>query len=107
MITARVEEADQLVGLEIGADDYITKPFSPRIVVAKVRSLLRRAQAEPTPKKKLALGDIKIGINAHNFTKTKSPESPGGGRCFFVDYTQSNNQRSDLGREHAPIYRGS
>jgi two-component system alkaline phosphatase synthesis response regulator PhoP len=43
MLTARVEEADMLVGLEIGADDYITKPFSPREVVARARALLRRA----------------------------------------------------------------
>lgn len=45
MLTARVEEADTLVGLELGADDYVTKPFSPREVVARVRALLRRAQA--------------------------------------------------------------
>jgi len=45
MLTARVEEADTLVGLELGADDYVTKPFSPREVVARVRALLRRARA--------------------------------------------------------------
>ena len=45
-LTARVEEADQLIGLEIGADEYMTKPFSPRLVVAKVRALLRRAYGE-------------------------------------------------------------
>jgi two-component system alkaline phosphatase synthesis response regulator PhoP len=43
MLTARVEEADMLIGLELGADDYITKPFSPREVVARARALLRRA----------------------------------------------------------------
>ena len=45
-LTARVEETDQLIGLEIGADEYMTKPFSPRLVVAKVRALLRRAYGE-------------------------------------------------------------
>ena len=44
MLTARAEESDRIVGLELGADDYITKPFSPNEVVARVRALLRRAQ---------------------------------------------------------------
>src|SRR5437763_1404943 len=43
MLTARVEEEDRLAGLEVGADDYITKPFSPRELVARVRAVLRRA----------------------------------------------------------------
>src|SRR6185369_6472207 len=47
MVTARVEEIDRLLGLEIGADDYICKPFSPREVVARVRAILRRAQRRP------------------------------------------------------------
>ena len=46
MLTARVEDSDKIVGLEIGADDYITKPFNPREVVARVRALLRRSQRE-------------------------------------------------------------
>src|SRR6202163_2707877 len=45
MLTARVEESDRLRGLEIGADDYVTKPFSPREVVARVRAVLRRAES--------------------------------------------------------------
>ena len=45
-LTARVDEADQLVGLEIGADEYVTKPFSPRVVAARVRALLRRVYGE-------------------------------------------------------------
>lgn len=49
MITARVEEMDRLIGLEIGADDYITKPFSPREVVARIRALLRRASGQLNP----------------------------------------------------------
>jgi two-component system response regulator BaeR len=47
MVTARVDEIDRLLGLELGADDYVCKPFSPREVVARVRAVLRRAQAEP------------------------------------------------------------
>ncbi|MFN2169663.1 MAG: response regulator, partial [Anaerolineae bacterium] len=49
MLTARVEDQDKIVGLEIGADDYVTKPFNPREVVARVRAVLRRAQGEPAP----------------------------------------------------------
>jgi len=49
MLTARVEDSDKIVGLEIGADDYITKPFNPREVVARVRALLRRSQRGSSP----------------------------------------------------------
>ncbi len=48
MLTARIEEADRLIGLELGADDYITKPFSPRELVARVRTVLRRASGDPS-----------------------------------------------------------
>jgi DNA-binding response OmpR family regulator len=49
MLTARVDETDRLIGLELGADDYVTKPFSPRELVARVRAVLRRAGAEREP----------------------------------------------------------
>lgn len=49
MVTARVEEIDRLLGLELGADDYICKPFSPREVVARVKAVLRRAGGQPSP----------------------------------------------------------
>jgi len=68
MLTARVEETDQLIGLELGADDYITKPFSPRIVVARVRALLRRAGSEPTPPKILRVAHLTIDLDAHTVT---------------------------------------
>jgi two-component system alkaline phosphatase synthesis response regulator PhoP len=69
MLTARVEESDQLIGLELGADDYITKPFSPRIVVARVRALLRRAQGGSAPLRILRAADLEIDLEAHTVTR--------------------------------------
>ena len=65
MLTARVEETDQLIGLELGADDYITKPFSPRLVVARVRALLRRAEVAPSAPRVLRAADLEIDLDAH------------------------------------------
>lgn len=59
MLTARGEEVDRLLGLGLGADDYITKPFSPREVVARVRAVLRRASGE-APAEVLTVGDLEI-----------------------------------------------
>src|SRR5512146_924604 len=60
MLTARAEEIDKLIGLEIGADDYVLKPFSPREVVARVRTILRRSAAGPTQKEILQAGELTI-----------------------------------------------
>jgi two-component system alkaline phosphatase synthesis response regulator PhoP len=65
MLTARVEETDQLIGLELGADDYITKPFSPRLVVARVRALLRRSEAADSPVQVLRALDLEIDLGAY------------------------------------------
>jgi len=60
MLTARVEEMDRILGLELGADDYVTKPFSPRELVARVRAVLRRGQAAPAPAEVLEYGDLAL-----------------------------------------------
>ena len=66
MLTARVEETDKLIGLEIGADDYIVKPFSPREVVARVRTVLRRStSAAPDQPTLITIGDLTIDPLKH------------------------------------------
>jgi DNA-binding response OmpR family regulator len=60
MLTARGEEADRIVGLELGADDYVTKPFSPRELAARVRSVLRRAAPAGQAVERLTFGDIEL-----------------------------------------------
>jgi len=65
MLTARVEEADKLVGLELGADDYVVKPFSPREVVARVRTIYRRATGEPFQPQVIRVGDLQIDLDQH------------------------------------------
>lgn len=73
MLTARIEEADQLVGLELGADDYITKPFSPRVVVARARALLRRAASPLSGSQILRAADLEIDPGAHTVLRNGSP----------------------------------
>jgi two-component system alkaline phosphatase synthesis response regulator PhoP len=62
MLTARADESDKLVGLELGADDYVTKPFSAKELVARVRAVLRRAQATATPAESVRAGDLAIDV---------------------------------------------
>jgi len=65
MLTARAEETDRLIGLEIGADDYIVKPFSPREVVARVRAVLRRTAPPAEPPSIIAIGALTIDPIKH------------------------------------------
>jgi two-component system alkaline phosphatase synthesis response regulator PhoP len=75
MLTARAEETDRIVGLEMGADDYVTKPFSPREVVARVRAVLRRAQ--PSDEREappiLRVGPITMDRSTHTVTIDGEP----------------------------------
>jgi two-component system alkaline phosphatase synthesis response regulator PhoP len=63
MLTARVEDTDKIVGLELGADDYITKPFNPREVVARVRAVLRRSQGTAKPSRLLQMADLLLDLD--------------------------------------------
>ncbi len=73
MLTARVEDTDKIVGLELGADDYITKPFNPREVVARVRALLRRTAGGPTPPQVLQTGELRMDLDRHAATLDGEP----------------------------------
>jgi two-component system alkaline phosphatase synthesis response regulator PhoP len=65
MLTARAEESERIVGLELGADDYLAKPFSPNELVARVRALLRRAHRGPAPTRTLMYGPIVVDTERH------------------------------------------
>ena len=73
MLTARVEETDKLIGLELGADDYITKPFSPREVVARVRAVLRRSQDMGATAPIIRIGEMAIDLTNRNVTVKGQP----------------------------------
>jgi DNA-binding response OmpR family regulator len=69
-LTARRRELDQVLGLELGADDYVTKPFDLDVLLARVKAVIRRSHAAPTPARpaRLVVGDLAIDGAAHNVT---------------------------------------
>jgi two-component system alkaline phosphatase synthesis response regulator PhoP len=73
MLTARVEETDKLIGLELGADDYVTKPFSPRELVARVRTVLRRVHGAPPKPEVISRGEITVDLSRHAVTVRDEP----------------------------------
>ena len=73
LLTARGEEADRIVGLELGADDYVTKPFSPRELAVRVRTVLRRSNGAPPPRERLEFGDVVLDGASREVTKAGRP----------------------------------
>jgi DNA-binding response OmpR family regulator len=73
MLTARGEEADRVVGLELGADDYVTKPFSPRELTARVRSVLRRSAAAEPSAERLSFGEVELERATREVRKAGAP----------------------------------
>src|SRR5580765_6952986 len=73
MLTALGDESDRIVGLDLGADDYVTKPFSPRELAARVRSVLRRANDTARPGEQLAFNDLEIDSATRVVTKRGKP----------------------------------
>ena len=73
MLTARGDEADRIVGLELGADDYVTKPFSPRELATRVKTVLRRARPSEGPPTRLSVGRLALDATKHEVLKDGRP----------------------------------
>jgi two-component system phosphate regulon response regulator PhoB len=73
MLTAKAEEVDRVIGLELGADDYVTKPFSPRELVLRVKAILRRKEVGQEIEKIVRIGDLLIDIDRHHVAIKERP----------------------------------
>jgi two-component system alkaline phosphatase synthesis response regulator PhoP len=73
MLTARVEDTDKIVGLELGADDYVTKPFNPQVVVARVRAVLRRTLVGPAQPRLLQVRELTMDLDRHQVLAADQP----------------------------------
>jgi DNA-binding response OmpR family regulator len=73
MLTAKSQEVDKVLGLELGADDYVTKPFSPRELLARIKALLRRRQPASAAPTSVSFGDVEIDFKGYSVTKARMP----------------------------------
>jgi phosphate regulon transcriptional regulator PhoB len=73
MLTAKGEEVDRVIGLESGADDYMTKPFSSKELIARIKAVLRRTGEKATTEKTIHVGKLNINLETHGVTKGKTP----------------------------------
>jgi DNA-binding response OmpR family regulator len=99
MLTARGEEADRIVGLELGADDYVTKPFSPRELAARVRSVLRRAGAQAARPERLEYADVVLDGASREVTRGGEPVTLTA-REFDLLWFLAANPRRVFSRSH-------
>jgi DNA-binding response OmpR family regulator len=98
LLTARGEEADRIVGLELGADDYVTKPFSPRELVARIRTVLRRSNAQPASADRLEFGDLVIDGASRQVQRGTSPVALTG-REFDLLWFLASHPRHAFSRD--------
>jgi DNA-binding response OmpR family regulator len=99
MLTARGEEADRIVGLELGADDYVTKPFSPRELAARVRTVLRRSAGSVARPERLAFGDVELDGASREVARAGMPVTLTA-REFDLLWFLASNPRRVFSRSH-------
>ena len=99
MLTARGEESDRIVGLELGADDYVTKPFSPRELAARVRTVLRRAEPDAAAEERLSYNGLVIDSGTREVTRGSEPLRLTA-REFDLLWFLASHPRRVFSREH-------
>jgi DNA-binding response OmpR family regulator len=93
LLTARVEETDRIVGLELGADDYVTKPFSPRELATRVKTVLRRARPSRPPQERISLGPLEIDAATREARREGKPLSLTAKEFDLLWFLASNANR--------------
>lgn len=114
MLTARGEDVDRIVGLELGADDYLPKPFNPRELLARIRAILRRAKPAPSPRERLSVGDLELDTGARVVRRAGKPVELTSVEFSLLEVllravgrvvTREELAQSVLGREFTPFDR--